>query len=113
MYAPQGPVYATEFAPPVVFQAEAAQAPVLATGFAPPVVSEGQAPGTKRAATDFEGPHAKRAKTGPTAISDDPLFVSFLLISYGRVLKPWDRNPCQMNMDIQMESSSAPRMGWF
>ncbi|KAG2752867.1 hypothetical protein P692DRAFT_20829767 [Suillus brevipes Sb2] len=74
MYAPQGPVYATEFAPPVVFQAEAAQAPVLATGFAPPVVSEGQAPGTKRAATDSEGPHAKRAKTGPTAISDDPLF---------------------------------------
>lgn len=74
MYAPQGPVYATGFTPPVVSQAEAPQAPMLATGFAPLVVFEAQAPGTKRAATVIEGRHAKRAKTGPTAISDDPLF---------------------------------------
>ncbi|KAG2738686.1 hypothetical protein P692DRAFT_20921341, partial [Suillus brevipes Sb2] len=74
MYAPQGPVYATGFAPPVVSQAEVPQAPMLATGFAPPVVFEAQAPGTKRAATVMEGPHAKRAKTSPTAISEDPLF---------------------------------------
>jgi hypothetical protein len=62
------------------------QGPVFAMGFASPVVS--QAPGENRIAEVVEGPHAKRAKAGSSAMQDDPLFVSFLLILYGCILTP-------------------------
>ncbi|KIK39516.1 hypothetical protein CY34DRAFT_14332 [Suillus luteus UH-Slu-Lm8-n1] len=51
------------------------QGPVFAMGFAPPVVS--QAPGEKRIEV-VEGPHAKRAKAGSSAMQDDPLFQPML-----------------------------------
>ncbi|KIK38142.1 hypothetical protein CY34DRAFT_407763 [Suillus luteus UH-Slu-Lm8-n1] len=52
------------------------QGPVFVMGFAPPVAS--QAPGKKRAAGVLNGPPAKRANTGPSAMKDDPLFEPIL-----------------------------------
>ncbi|KAG1743768.1 hypothetical protein EDD22DRAFT_920003 [Suillus occidentalis] len=73
------------------------QGVVFATGFAPPVVP--QAAGNKRAAGVLNGPPAKRANTGPSAINADPLFEpildqhgqpngKFRCLKDGMVLKP-------------------------
>ncbi|KAG1762338.1 hypothetical protein EDD22DRAFT_892087 [Suillus occidentalis] len=70
------------------------QGPVFATGFAPPVV-----PQAAGAAGDLNGPPAKRANRGPSAIYADPLFTpildqhgqpngKFRCLKDGTVLKP-------------------------
>jgi hypothetical protein len=56
--------------------------------------ASGSSVGEKRAAEDLEDRDAKRTKTNFSKMSDDPLFVSFLLILWSRMLIFWDRNPC-------------------
>lgn len=72
------------------------QGPGLATGFAPPFAPQvpGLSAGDKRVAEDLGGCHAKRIKTSPGGMKNDPLFVSFLLILYSHILNLWDRYPC-------------------
>lgn len=80
----------------------------LATSFAPPLVPQvpGLSAGDKRVAEDLGGCHAKRIKTSPGGMKNDPLFVSFILILYSRILNLWNRDPCWMNM-VNLTGSSC------
>lgn len=78
------------------------QGPGLATGFAPPLVPQvpGLSAGEKRVAEDLGGRHAKRIKTSPGGMKNDPLFRpmldehdgpsdgKFMCVKDGMVLNP-------------------------
>jgi hypothetical protein len=73
------------------------QGPGLVTRFAPPHIPQASGLSTgveKRVTEDLGGRDVKRVKTSHGGMRNDPLFVSLLLILYGRILKPWDRGLC-------------------